>query len=231
MVNGVTICTAGNAQLAWSRDRGQTWSWSDWTFTTSFGAPTFLNFGCNYAGARVDSSTCIPTIWTAPISLPTGWSWRVLSSRIRDRQAYEFFKGLDGRGQPIWTPAIEERGAVFTSPARCYRSGISYNAGLRRYIWSQTLPGERASRRIRCVRCAGAVGTVDHGVLHGALGCRTRRDQLVPDEVDERGRKNHAPRVLGRRCVLRPEGDDQVAISCSYQPSALTAEALAKSDG
>jgi hypothetical protein len=33
---------------------------------------------------------------------------------------------------------------VFTSPGRCYRSGITYNAGLRRYLWSQTLPGRDA---------------------------------------------------------------------------------------
>ena len=45
---------AGNAQLAWSKDHGKTWQWADWKFTTSFGCPTFLNFGKNYAGARDD---------------------------------------------------------------------------------------------------------------------------------------------------------------------------------
>jgi hypothetical protein len=43
---------AGNAQLGWSSDHGETWSWADWRFTESFGCPTFLNFGKNYAGAR-----------------------------------------------------------------------------------------------------------------------------------------------------------------------------------
>ena len=45
---------AGNAQLAWSSDRGQTWTWADWKLSTSFGCPAFLNFGRNYAGARDD---------------------------------------------------------------------------------------------------------------------------------------------------------------------------------
>ncbi|MGH9846790.1 MAG: hypothetical protein ACREEM_49460 [Blastocatellia bacterium] len=45
---------AGNSQLAWSKDHGKTWEWADWKFTTSFGCPTFLNFGQNYAGARDD---------------------------------------------------------------------------------------------------------------------------------------------------------------------------------
>ena len=55
MVDGVLYLwarNAGNAQLAWSDDHGQTWTWADWKFTTGFGCPTFLNFGRNYAGAR-----------------------------------------------------------------------------------------------------------------------------------------------------------------------------------
>ncbi len=35
----------------------------------------------------------------------------------------------------------DERGAVFSHAGKCYRSSISYNAGLRRYLWCQTLPG------------------------------------------------------------------------------------------
>jgi hypothetical protein len=69
---------------------------------------------------------------------------RVPATKILDRHAYEFFKGLDSRNQPVWTAAIAERGAVFSHAGRCYRSGISYNAGLRRYLWSQTLPGDDA---------------------------------------------------------------------------------------
>src|SRR6185436_4302075 len=43
---------ATNSQLAWSRDYGVTWTWADWRFTNSFGCPTFLDFGKNYANAR-----------------------------------------------------------------------------------------------------------------------------------------------------------------------------------
>jgi hypothetical protein len=32
------------------------------------------------------------------------------------------------------------RGPVFINPAMCYRSSISYNAGLKRYMWCQVLP-------------------------------------------------------------------------------------------
>jgi hypothetical protein len=66
---------------------------------------------------------------------------RVPKDRIRDRGAYEFFKGLDAGRRPLWTPDIGDRGAVFDSRGRCYRSGISYVEGLKRYVWAQTLPG------------------------------------------------------------------------------------------
>ena len=55
MVDGVLymlVRNTANSQLAWSTDHGRTWTWSEWNFTTSFGYPTFLNFGKNYAGAR-----------------------------------------------------------------------------------------------------------------------------------------------------------------------------------
>jgi hypothetical protein len=41
----------------------------------------------------------------------------------------------------MWTSDISTRFAVFTSPGRCYRSGISYNAPLKRYLWCQIIPG------------------------------------------------------------------------------------------
>ncbi|MEN6425997.1 MAG: serine hydrolase, partial [Phycisphaerales bacterium] len=52
-VDGVLYMLArntGNSQLAWSEDHARTWQWCGWRFETSFGAPTFLNFGRDYAG-------------------------------------------------------------------------------------------------------------------------------------------------------------------------------------
>jgi CubicO group peptidase (beta-lactamase class C family) len=146
MVNGVLymwVRNAANSQLAWSTDRGATWTWSDWAFTHGFGAPTFLNFGRNYAGAR-DRFVYVYShdADSAYVAADRMVLARVPSGRVRERAAYEFFKGHDARQQPVWTRAVDERGAVFSSPGRCYRSGITYNAGLRRYLWSQSLPGD-----------------------------------------------------------------------------------------
>jgi hypothetical protein len=145
MVDGVLymwVRNADNAQVAWSADDGQSWTWADWRFTTSFGAPTFLNFGRDYAGARDgyvyiyshDADTAYEPADRMVLA-------RVPKDQIRNRSEYEFFRRLDTHGRPIWTEDMAQRGAVFEHPGKCFRSGISYNAALGRYLWVQPLPG------------------------------------------------------------------------------------------
>lgn len=145
MVDGVLyafVRNADNSEIGWSRDRGKTWEWSRRFFTTSFGCPTVLQFGKNYAGAR-DNFVYVYSHDSDSAYQPADRMVlaRVPRNRILQREAYEFFVKLDGKGQPIWSDDIARRGAVFTRPGKCYRSGISYNAGLKRYLWCQTIPG------------------------------------------------------------------------------------------
>jgi len=141
------VRNAGNSQIAWSEDHGRTWVWCDWKFAMSFGAPTFLNFARDYAGAR-DTYVYIYSHDSDSAYQPADRMVmaRVPRDRIRDRQAYEFFKDLDVRGEPLWTSDIRDRGAVFVNPGRCYRSGVSYNSGLKRYLWCQILPESKDER-------------------------------------------------------------------------------------
>jgi putative membrane-bound dehydrogenase-like protein len=134
---------AGNSQLACSTDHGRTWKWSDWKFTTSFGCPTFLNFGKNYGGARDDyvyvySHDSDSAYEPADRMILA----RVPKDRILDRDAYQFFESLGPDNPPRWTNDIAKRGAVFTHLGRCYRSAVNYNAGLNRYLWCQIIPGK-----------------------------------------------------------------------------------------
>jgi CubicO group peptidase (beta-lactamase class C family) len=141
MADGVLymwVRNAANAQLAWSTDHGQTWSWADWKFTTGFGCPTFLNFGPNYAGARDDFvyvySHDADTAYQAADRVALA---RVPKGRVRERTAYEFFTGLGRDGGPLWSKEIAERGSAFTNPVKCYRVTVSYDAGLKRYLLCQ----------------------------------------------------------------------------------------------
>jgi CubicO group peptidase (beta-lactamase class C family) len=153
------VRNTGNSQIAWSVDHGKTWTWCDWKFTSSFGAPTFLNYGKNYAGARDDFiyifSHDSDSAYEPADRMVMA---RVPKDKIRNRGSYEFFKSLDGSGQTVWTESIAERGAVFTNPGKCYRSGISYNAGLKRYLWCQILP---ASKHPQGTRFQGGFGIYD----------------------------------------------------------------------
>jgi len=132
-----------NSQLAWSSDHGQAWTWADWKFTNSFGCPTFLNFGRNYSGARDrfvyiyshDSDSAYERADRFVLA-------RVPQDRMRDRTAYEFFVRVDANAQPQWSSDITSRGAALTNPGMCYRSSVSYHAGLKRYLWCQTGTGE-----------------------------------------------------------------------------------------
>ncbi len=146
MVDGVLYLwarNAGKAQLAWSADHGARWTWADWKLTTSFGCPTFLNYGRNYAGARDefvyvyshDSDSAYQRADRMVLA-------RAAKNRLREQAAWEFFQELDAQGRPVWTKDVTRRGAVLTSPGRCYRSSVTYNAGLRRCLWVQTGLGE-----------------------------------------------------------------------------------------
>lgn len=141
------VRNVGNSQIAWSADYGESWTWCDWKFTSSFGCPTFLNFGRNYSGAR-DEFAYIHSHDSDSAYEPAGRMVlaRAPKNRITERDAYEFFKCPDGRGGAVWTKDIGERGAVFVNPGRCYRSGITYNAGLKRYLWCQTIYSENDMR-------------------------------------------------------------------------------------
>jgi CubicO group peptidase (beta-lactamase class C family) len=153
------VRNTGNSQITWSDDHGKTWTWCNWKFTMSFGVPTFLNFGKDYTDAR-DSFVYIYSN-DSDSAYDPGDRFvmaRVPRGRIKDRDAYEFFKGLEDSARPIWTKDIGERGAVFTNPGKCYRSGISYDAGLKRYLWCQVLP---ASKDSRGPRFQGGFGVYD----------------------------------------------------------------------
>lgn len=151
MVDGMLYVLArntNNAQLGWSSDHGQTWTWSDWRFTTSFGCPTFLNFGPNYAGAR-DENVYVYSHDNDSAYEPADGTVlaRVPKDRIRDQAAYEYFHGLDSAGSPVWTKAINKRGHVIRNLSGSYRTSVSYNAGLKRYLLCQIVADENRDTR------------------------------------------------------------------------------------
>lgn len=142
-VNGVLYLwarNAGNSQLAWSSDHGLTWLWAGWKFTNSFGCPTFLNFGKDYAGAR-DPFVYLysPDSGSAYEHADRYVLARVPKERIRERAAYESFVQIEAN-QPVWSSDISQRGPVLRNAGSCYRASVTYDAGLKRYLLVQPVP-------------------------------------------------------------------------------------------
>jgi len=157
MVDGILYMWARNAddngnhcQLARSTDYAGTWTWSDWKFE-ELGYMTFINFGKNYTGVPdrhkdyvymvSHDNHCAYDVADSFVLV------RVPKDKIMNRSEYEFFKEFDSSDNPVWTKDIQQRGSVFTNPGLCRRSSISYNAGLKQYLWWQQLYHDDADTR------------------------------------------------------------------------------------
>jgi hypothetical protein len=151
MVGGVLYMwerNACNSRLTWSADHARTWTACDWRFETSFGCPTFLNFGRDYAGARDNYVYTYSPDGASAYQAADGMVLaRVPRDRILRREAYEFFSGLRPDGAPLWTSDIAARSPVFRHAGGCCRSTVSFHCQLRRYLWCQTLPSSDARFR------------------------------------------------------------------------------------
>jgi hypothetical protein len=130
----------GGAQLAWSKDRAQTWTFADWRFA-EFGLVGFVNFGRDYRGAR-DGFVYAYSHDGPKADTPADRFvlMRAPKGRLTQRGAWEFYAGTDGGAWPVWTSEVGRRADVFANPDSCLRSAMTYHAGLGRYLWWQQVP-------------------------------------------------------------------------------------------
>jgi hypothetical protein len=124
-----------HSRLAWSKDYEKTWTWADWHFSDTFGCPEFIQFGPNYKGARdgyvyVVSQANDDAYEYSPDVVMA----RVPKDKVADRNAYQFFAGLEAKGTPSWKSDIGARKPIFTDQRGVMRVSVEYNAALKRYI-------------------------------------------------------------------------------------------------
>ncbi|TCK18894.1 uncharacterized protein DUF4185 [Thiogranum longum] len=137
-------------ELYESTNKGKSWSftgvkWVNNNFIGSDGffSPSFLQFGKGYAGARdefvyvyaPEETTSVDTdTWN--VQIPGKISLlRVPKVSLTDQSTYEYFAGLDGAGNPLWTTDINGRLPAFEDPVNgIMRTSVSFNAGLGRYL-------------------------------------------------------------------------------------------------
>jgi hypothetical protein len=129
-----------HAVLIKSTDHGRTWS-RPWALPLKegFNTATLLNFSRDYAGARdgyvysyIARSRQKGFFIEKPGRIDLA---RAPKDKLDVREAYEFFAGLNGRGQPEWTKDASARQAVFEDPNGIgWTLSVSYNPGLKRYL-------------------------------------------------------------------------------------------------
>lgn len=145
MVDGVLymlVRNAGNSRLAWSTDHGVSWRWAEWRFEESFGAPSFLNFGRDYSGARDEYVYVFShDADSAYLSGDSTVLMRAYRSDLCEQDSWEYYVGVDRDGLPMWSKLAGERQPVLVNPGKCYRTSVSYNPGLRRYLMCQIIAG------------------------------------------------------------------------------------------
>ncbi len=131
-------------QDAWMRgkvgrslDHGVTWEFTDWIFDEPhgvFAAPGVLQFGKAYRGARDRFVYGYSEIGRGVIQ-PHVALFRVPKKEVTKRRAYEFFAGMNGTDDPVWTADIEEIRPVFTDPNGVgWGVQVTYSEVLRRYL-------------------------------------------------------------------------------------------------
>jgi hypothetical protein len=136
-----------HSRLAWSKDRGLTWTWADWHFSDTFGCPEFVQFGKSYQGARDDYVYVVSQGNDSAYEFsPEIVLARVNHDAVEQRDRWEFFAGRNAAGQPTWSPDITRRKPIFSDPNGTQRVAITYNAAVKRYILTTShRPGGRAA--------------------------------------------------------------------------------------
>jgi hypothetical protein len=130
------------ARLAVSEDNGASWKTEDWAFIEEdkIVLPTFLQFGKDYSGARDDYvyvyAIRLQDARRLQVQKPGKIDlMRVPLRSLRQKEAYQYFSGMDEGGNPIWMSDLAARQPIFENPQGVgWNVSVSYNGGLGRYL-------------------------------------------------------------------------------------------------
>lgn len=140
-----------NHVLAWSTNKGASWAKSEWLFpkgVDNFQPARFLNFGKDGAGAPA-SLTGYVYLYGLKQKAQRGGSnslylARVPREKVRQRDAFEFFGGIDTRGQTMWNQEFTLARPIFSDANGVAPGGMVYDPGLGCFLLTcfHTGPGQ-----------------------------------------------------------------------------------------
>lgn len=144
-VAGSDSKVVSDVRLAVSSDHSKTWDLVDWHWTMAEGlsAGVFVNCGRNYADAPDDFIYACFTRVDPPPEQPRGWIHerpglmdlaRCPPGRLRLKDSWEWFAGIDSQGQPLWTRNLKDRWPAFEDPNGIKVVSLGYQSALDRYF-------------------------------------------------------------------------------------------------
>jgi hypothetical protein len=140
-----------NHVLEWSTNQGASWTKSDWLFPKAVGdfqPARFLNFGKDGAGVPASLTGYIYLYGIKQKAQRAGsnsmYLARVPREKICERGAFQFFSGLDARGQTMWNQEFTLARPIFSDANGMAPGGMVYDPGLGRYLLTcfHTGPGQ-----------------------------------------------------------------------------------------
>ena len=145
MVAGPGSLCVPETRVAVSYDHACSWRLSEWKWTMQdrLFAGTFLNFGKNYKGARDGYVYAYFTRLAKLPDRPRNWMHevpggvdlaRVPRDRIFEKEAYEWFAGLDRGGHPQWTQDMKTRTHAFEDRNGIKVVSVVHHPTLGRYL-------------------------------------------------------------------------------------------------
>jgi hypothetical protein len=140
-----------NHVLAWSTNKGASWATNDWLFSKgagNFQPGRFLNFGKDGAGAPASLAGYV-YLYGVKNNVQRGgndnlYMARAPREKVLQREAYEFFSGLDTRGQTSWNRDFSLARPIFTDANGADAGGMVYDPGLGCFLLTcfHTGPGQ-----------------------------------------------------------------------------------------
>jgi hypothetical protein len=133
---GPASTTIQETRLAVSYDHSKTWTLMDWKWTMQdkLFAGTFINFGKDNADARDDFVYAFFSRLSEVPEEKRSWIYevpgqidlaRVRKNQLLKKESWEWYAGLDTRGNPLWSNDLNKREPVFEDP-----SGIKIVSGI-----------------------------------------------------------------------------------------------------
>jgi hypothetical protein len=130
-----------NHVLAWSTDMGATWTRANWLFPRgkgNFQPAKFITFGKDYSGVPAALAGHV-YLYGPRQSAERGsgdqlYLARVTRTRLREREAYEFFQRLDSAGAPVWVTRVADAQPVFADTNGVTPGAVVYDPAINRFL-------------------------------------------------------------------------------------------------